>query len=66
MWVYYIVHMINIVGERYWECSHKSVDLVKAVVDDLHWLFLGVSKLLISLWFSKTYRSFDFYIRFFA
>ena len=44
-------------------CLHKPVDLVKAVVvDDLHCLFLGVSKLLISLWFSKTYRSFDFYI----
>ena len=56
----------NIVGQRYtWSLStvHKPVDLVKAVViDDLHCLFLGVTKLLISLWFSKTYRSFDFYI----
>lgn len=42
---------------------HKPVDIVKAIViDDLHCLFLGVTKLLISLWFSKKYRSLDFYI----
>ena len=44
-------------------CLHALVDLVKAIVmDDIHCLFLSVTKLLISLWFLKTYRSFDFCI----
>ena len=44
-------------------CLHQPLDLIKAVVvDDLHCLFLGVTKHLISLWFSDKYKSFDFYI----
>ena len=44
-------------------CLHKPLNLVKAVViDDLHCLFLGVTKHLITLWFGDKYRAFDFYI----
>lgn len=44
-------------------CLHKPLDLVKAVViDDLHCLFLGVTKHLIALWFGEKYKTFDFYI----
>lgn len=42
---------------------HKPFDVVKGVViDDLHGLFLGVSKTLTSLWFNEKYKTFDFYI----
>ena len=39
------------------------MDLVKgAVIDGLHTLFLGVTKLLIELWFGDSYKTYDFYI----
>ena len=33
------------------------------VVDDLHCIYLGVTKLLLSLWFGKEFRTKDFSIR---
>lgn len=37
---------------------HQPFNLVKGViVDDLHGLFLGVTKTLLSLWFTEKYKS---------
>ena len=42
---------------------HKPFDLIKGfVIDDLHCLFLGVTKTLPFLWFDAKYRSYDFHI----
>ena len=44
-------------------CIHKPMDVVKGVViDGLHTLFLGVTKLLLDLWFGDSYKACDFYI----
>ena len=37
---------------------HKPLDLVNGIViDDLHCLYLGVTKTLLSLWFDDKYKS---------
>ena len=44
-------------------CLHKSLDLINGfVIDDLHCLFLGVTKTLLSLWFDAKYRFYGFHI----
>ena len=42
---------------------HRPFNLVKGVVvDDLHGIYLGVTRLLLKLWFDKDHRGRDFYI----
>lgn len=42
---------------------HKPLDLpMAAVIDDLHCLYLGVTKYLIKLWFGSGSRGSDYYI----
>ena len=44
-------------------CLHKPFDLINGfVIDDLHCLFLGVTKTLLSLWFDAKYRFYGFHI----
>lgn len=42
---------------------HRPFSLVTGVVvDDLHGLYLGVTKTLLGLWFNNKYKQKDFYI----
>ena len=42
----------------------SSLELPPAmVIDDLHCIYLGVTKLLLNLWFGKKFRMKDFSIR---
>ena len=44
-------------------CLHKPFDLINGfVIDDLHCLFLGVTKTLLPPWFDGKYRSCGFRI----
>ena len=44
-------------------CLHRPLDIVKGVViDDLHCMFLGVTRHLINLWFDKKWSRQDFYV----
>ena len=57
-----IVQVMGVLGASVL-CLHDPLDLVKGfVIDDLHCLFLGVTKHMLSLWFDKKYRSHNFYI----
>ena len=58
----FIIQVMGVLGVSV-VCLHDPLDIVKGfVIDDLHCLFLGVTKHLLSLWFDKKYQTRDFYV----